>query len=171
MSAALKQKLAEEMARRLKWHHRFYDLADLVASWSKDPSTKVGCVIIDTDTRAVLSVGYNGFPRGVVDRPEWYEDRAYKYPTVVHAEVNAILSSMADLTGATLYCNMGIPCPDCAGPIIQAGVKAVVFPPAPESGHKAKIMMRDGLDMGELSAQMFEDAGVEMLDYPREINL
>ena len=170
MSAALKQKVAEEMVRRLKWHHRFYDLADLVASWSKDPSTKVGAVIIDTDTRAVLSVGYNGFPRGVVDRPEWYEDRAYKYPTVVHAEVNAILSSMADLTGATLYCNIGIPCPDCAGPIIQAGIKAVVYPP--RSGeHKARCMTKDGLDLGELSEQMFEDADVEMLEYPREIKL
>ena len=170
MSAALKQKVAEEMVRRLKWHHRFYDLADLVASWSKDPSTQVGCVIIDTDTRAVLSVGYNGFPRGVVDRPEWYEDRAYKYPTVVHAEVNAILSSMADLTGATLYCNIGIPCPDCAGPIIQAGIKAVVYPPA-NGEHKARCMTKDGLDLGELSVQMFEDADVEMLEYPREIKL
>ena len=170
MSAALKQKVAEEMVRRLKWHHRFYDLADLVASWSKDPSTKVGAVIIDTDTRAVLGLGYNGFPRGVKDRPEWYEDRAYKYPVVVHAEVNAITSSFADLTGATLYCNIGIPCPDCAGVIIQAGIKAVVYPPS-KGTHQARCMMDGDLDLGELSEQMFEDAEVEMLDYPREIVL
>lgn len=171
MSAALKKKLNEVLARNLKWHHRFFDLARLVGSWSKDPSTKVGSVIVDTDTRAVLSVGYNGFPRGVVDRVEWYEDRAYKYPTVVHAEVNAILSSMADLTGATLYCDKGIPCPDCAGPIIQAGIKKVVFPPTPEAGHDAKMMVRDGLDLGELSAQMFEDAEVEMVEVEPEIKL
>lgn len=166
-SAALKRKMAEVMNRRLKWHHRFYALADLVSTWSKDPSTQVGSVIIDTDTRAVLSLGYNGFPRGVEDRPEWYEDRAYKYPVVVHAEANAITSSMADLTGATLYCTHR-PCPGCAGLIIQSGITTVVCPPVDGS---VKLMSEGPIDLGELSEQMFEDAGVEMLEYPREIEL
>lgn len=157
MSQELRKKLRHELMRRAKWHKRFLDMADTIASWSKDPSTKVGCVVVETDTRQILTMGYNGFPRGVKDRPEWYEDREYKYPVVVHAEVNAIVSSAADLTGATLYCNVGLPCPDCAGPIIQSGIKRVVCP----TGRRTKL---NTSFFNELTLQMFEDAEVELIE-------
>jgi dCMP deaminase len=49
------------------WARKFFDLAQHISGWSKDRSTKVGAVIFNPDTHAILSVGYNGFPRGVRD--------------------------------------------------------------------------------------------------------
>lgn len=64
-----------------KWDGRFLDLAVLVGEWSKDPSTKVGAVLVRPD-RTIAAVGFNGFPRGVLDHPERYEDRPTKYEMV-----------------------------------------------------------------------------------------
>lgn len=108
------------------WDARFMELAALVGSWSKDPSTKVGAVIVRPD-RTIVSAGYNGFPRGVPDRPEDYANRGVKYPRVVHAEVNAIVTSHGQTTGCTIYTTM-MPCPQCAALIIQAGLVRVVAP-------------------------------------------
>ena len=49
-----------------KWDRRFLALAEHVADWSKDPSTKTGAVIVRPD-RTIASMGYNGFPRGMAD--------------------------------------------------------------------------------------------------------
>lgn len=46
------------------WDEYFIRMAMFVAQKSKDDSTQVGCVIVSTDN-TVLSMGYNGFPRGV----------------------------------------------------------------------------------------------------------
>ena len=50
-----------------KWDMRFLELAALVATWSKDPSTQVGAVIVDSAKR-IVSVGFNGAPRGVQEQ-------------------------------------------------------------------------------------------------------
>ncbi len=65
------------------WNKRFLDLAEHVASWSKDPSTKVGAVVVDEKKR-VVSLGYNGFPRGVLDIDSRYNDRDTKHLFVAH---------------------------------------------------------------------------------------
>lgn len=106
-----------------KWHERFFNLADLVASWSKDPSTKVGAVIIRPD-RTIASVGYNGFPRQVDDT---YGTRENKLLRTVHAEANAIVSAREPLHGYTLYVTPLHPCANCAGLIIQAGIMEVHY--------------------------------------------
>jgi dCMP deaminase len=111
------------------WELRMLKLARHIASWSKDPSTQVGAVITDAAHR-ILSVGYNGFPRGVPD--ENLDDRDHKYAQIVHAEMNAILFAGVPLKGATLYVWPMPPCSRCAGPIIQSGIGRVVSPPAPE---------------------------------------
>lgn len=112
-----------------KWDKRFLDMADTVAAWSKDPSRKIGAVAID-DKRHVLSVGFNGFPRGIDDSEERYNDRERKYALVVHAEMNVIYNatySGVSLDGATLYVT-GLPvCSECAKGIIQVGIKRVVM--------------------------------------------
>lgn len=107
-----------------KWHKRFLELAAHVAQWSKDPSTKVGCVLVD-DERRIVGMGYNGFPRGVQDTPDRYADRAIKYPMVVHAEANAVLNATSSTRGTVAYVTHH-PCADCMGLLIQAGVRAVV---------------------------------------------
>ncbi len=121
-----------------KWDRRFMELALQIATWSKDPSTKVGCVIIEPKTRTILATGYNGFPRGVADTKERLEDRTFKLMTTVHAEANAIYSAARfgmKLDGAWLYTTF-MPCnsdehhgfPSCTSGIIQTGIRRVIVP-------------------------------------------
>lgn len=118
------------MTREEKWDRRFLSLAELIAQWSKDPSTKIGAVIVRPDTRVVVGMGYNGFPRGVEDSPERYADRDLKLSLVVHAEVNAILNATTPLGGCTMYVypTLMIPnvCPDCAKHVVQVGITTLV---------------------------------------------
>src|SRR5215469_9249484 len=112
-----------------RWHRRFLDLARLVSSWSKDPSTKCGAVIVRPD-RTIASLGYNGFPRGCRDDQELYDDRPLKYERVVHAEMNAILSAAESLRGYTIYIwppSEAPTCNRCAAAVIQAGIRTVVW--------------------------------------------
>lgn len=106
-----------------KWDYRFLEMAALTASFSKDPSTKVGAVVVRPDL-TVSGVGFNGFPRGMVDNEELYNDRETKYARTIHAEVNAILNS-PETQDCTLYCTHP-PCTSCALIIIQAGISRVV---------------------------------------------
>ena len=116
------------MNKDLKWKMRYIQLATDVSSWSKDPSAKVGAVIVGSKGQ-VLSQGYNGFPRGVNDHAERYNDRKEKHKYVVHAEMNAIYNASytgVSLDGATIYV-YGLPvCNECAKGIIQVGIKSVV---------------------------------------------
>jgi dCMP deaminase len=114
-----------------KWDIRILKLAREIASWSKDPSTQVGAVIVDAKHR-IIGTGYNGFPRGVHDLPERYADRPTKYKMVVHAEVNAVVNSVGSTQGATIYVWPGFAepnvCNECAKVLIQAGIAHVVGP-------------------------------------------
>lgn len=108
-----------------KWDKRYLELAKLVSSWSKDPSTKVGAVIVDPNNK-IISVGFNGLPQYVPDDPEILNDRDRKYQHIIHAEMNAILTAQRDLTGYTIYTYPFAPCPQCASAIIQTGIIRVV---------------------------------------------
>ncbi|QIG77267.1 deoxycytidylate deaminase protein [Rhizobium phage RHph_TM39] len=77
----------------LKWRKRFLRLAREVASWSKDPSTKVGCVVVDPKTKKIISLSYNGFPRNHPDDEELYKDRQYKLDNIIHAEMNSVIGN------------------------------------------------------------------------------
>lgn len=106
-------------------------MAMLVASWSKDPSTKVGAVIVRPNN-TVASVGYNGFPRGVSDSPERLADREEKLALTIHAELNAILNAGESLEGYRIYITHP-PCVSCAIHIKQAGIEEVIYKkPTPE---------------------------------------
>ena len=133
------------------WDDRFLKLAQHIAQWSKDPSTKVGAVIVRPN-RTIASVGYNGFPRGVND-DERLNDRPYKYAMTVHAEANAILSANERLDGCTLYVTPLSPCSSCASILIQSGIKRVVayMPHQPE--HWA--------DSFAIARTMLDEAGIE----------
>ena len=106
-----------------KWDVRFLNLAKHVSTWSKDPSTKVGAVIVDIYKR-VVSVGFNGYPRGIPDNG--LENREEKYAKVLHAEINAILFSQRSLEGCTIYVYPMAPCSQCASTIVQSGITRVV---------------------------------------------
>jgi dCMP deaminase len=135
-----------------KWDLRFLGLAKHISTWSKDPSTKTGAVIVDLDRR-VKSVGYNGFAKGVNDTPERLNNRELKYKLVVHCERNAILFADS-VKGCTLYTWPFCSCSVCASMVIQAGIKRCVAPPIPDS-----LKGRWGEDV-LLTEQIFKEAGV-----------
>jgi dCMP deaminase len=110
-----------------KWDLRFLSLAKLVSTWSKDPSTKVGAVIVRPD-HSIVSVGFNGFPRNMEDKPEWYLNREEKYSRIVHAEVNALIQAKTDVTSYTLYTYPFMCCDRCVVQMLQAGIGRFVFP-------------------------------------------
>lgn len=107
-----------------KWDRRYLSLAELVSGWSKDPSTKTGAVLVGMNNR-IVSVGYNGFPPGIADDAR-LNDRETKYKTIIHCEVNAVLSAGRPVRGATLYTVPFLSCPPCASIMIQAGIVRVV---------------------------------------------
>jgi dCMP deaminase len=108
-----------------RWHERFIKLAHEVAEWSKDPSTKVGCVLVKN--KRVISTGYNGFPKGISDSFDRLMDREQKYEMTVHAEINAITTAAlhgVSTEGSTAYITL-YPCSRCASVLINAGVQQV----------------------------------------------
>lgn len=113
-----------------KWKLRYLHLAKEVARWSKDPSRQIGAVAVGAKGQ-LLAQGYNGFPRGIADNPDRYDNRELKYRYVVHAEMNVIYNATYNgisLDGSTLFV-WGLPvCSECAKGIIQVGVKHVVMP-------------------------------------------
>jgi dCMP deaminase len=112
-----------------KWDERYMDIAKRIAAWSKDPSRKIGAVAVGSKGQ-ILSQGYNGFPRGILDSSERYNNRERKYQLVVHAEMNVIYNATfngVSLDGASMYV-YGLPvCSECAKGIIQVGVRRVVI--------------------------------------------
>jgi dCMP deaminase len=112
------------------WHNFFLRQAKLYATASKDPSTQVGAVIVDSKRRPV-GFGFNGFPQDMPDRPEWLNDRTQKYSRIIHAEVNALINSGGPIPeGSTLYTWPFMPCDRCAVMLVQAGIKRFVAPKA-----------------------------------------
>ena len=138
-----------------KWDDRYLQLAREVSTWSKDPSTQCGALLIG-DSGQVLSQGYNGFPRGMDDDPKLYNERDIKYTRIVHAEMNAIYNasrSGISLKGSTAYVH-GLPCcHECAKALIQVGVKRVVM------GKANNIRWNDSC--GD-AMDFFKEAGVEI---------
>ena len=147
----------------LNWDEYFMGLAHLSALRSKDPSTQVGAAIVDENHR-VVSVGYNGFPKGCDDEIfPWDREGDVlntKYAFVVHAELNAILSSKWPVNGCTIYVSL-FPCNECAKAIIQSGINRVVY----ESDKY------DGVDTNIASKRMLKAAGVELVKLENTIAL
>lgn len=141
----------------MSWADFYGGLARYVATKSKDPSTKVGAVIVRPD-KTVASIGFNGFPRGVDDRPERYADRDFKMAAIVHAEANAILNAREPLKGYHLYSTFH-PCARCASQIVQAGIEFVCVPAEP-------IPDRWRADM-EIAATILREGGVTVAEYGR----
>ena len=139
-----------------KWDARFLDLATHIAGWSKDPSTKVGCVVVGQD-REIRSTGFNGFPRSIDDNPERLADRAQKYPLICHAEENAIMHAARiglSLNDCKAYVTWP-PCTRCARSLIQAGVTEVIFPATCEVPDR-------WADDFEMSIGMMTEAGLNI---------
>ena len=133
------------------WDYRFLHLAQHISSWSKDPTTKVGAVIVDHKKR-VISLGYNGFPRGVIDYNDRYTNRDIKLSLVCHAERNALDNAPSNVEGFTMYSTL-YPCKECAKSIIQNGITRLCCP---------KPIFENNKYGWETSELMFFEAGVSV---------
>ncbi len=147
----------------LTWDEYFMGLAHLSALRSKDPNTQVGAAIVDEDHK-VVSVGYNGMPKGCSDDEfPWSRRGALlqtKYAFVVHAELNAILNSKQPVSGCTIYVSL-FPCNECAKAIIQSGIRRIVY----ESDKYADA------ETTQASKQMLRAAGVELYQLEHTVSL
>ncbi|MCD7737044.1 MAG: dCMP deaminase family protein [Lachnospiraceae bacterium] len=144
----------------ITWDEYFMAVAKLAGMRSKDPNSQVGTCIVSEDNK-ILSMGYNGFPKGCSDDEFPWEregDEAdTKYPYVVHSELNAILNYRGgSLEGAKLYVSL-FPCNECAKAIIQAGIKTVVYDDDKYEGSVSVL----------LSKRMMDAAGVRYYRYQR----
>ena len=138
-----------------KWKKRFLKLSKEISTWSKDPSTKVGALIISED-RNIISTGYNGFPRGIEDTEERLNNRELKYKFILHAEMNCILNALYNgrsVKDCILFVHGLPPCSECTKSIIQAGMKKVI------TDSKATDNWKESL---KLSLEMLKEANVEI---------
>ena len=132
------------MKQTWKWDERFLRIAYEVATWSKDPGTRVGSVLVQE--RRIIATGYNGFPAGISDTLERYSNRDTKLAFTVHAEVNAILNAAkngAETGMSTLYVTFP-PCVRCATSIIQAGITRLVCPDLEFSPERWRSSFEEG---------------------------
>ena len=141
----------------ITWDEYFMGIAQLAAERSKDPNTQVSACIVN-GAHKIVSVGYNGMPTGVDDADmPWEREGDYldtKYPYVCHAELNAILNSIADMHDCKLYVTL-FPCNECAKAVIQAGIKEIVYA-------DDKYADTDGT---KASKKLFDKCGVNYSQY------
>lgn len=138
----------------LWWDKYFLGMAKYVSTASKDPSTKVGAVVVQN--RKVVGTGYNGFPQGVNDDPERYLNRELKYALTVHAEINAILQAGHDCEYAHIYVSVPFCCSDCVKTIIQSGISRIVV-----YDNTDKELLKRWEESIKLSQLMMDEAGIE----------
>ena len=135
----------------IKWRNRMLEVAELVASWSKDGDRRVGAVITNCQYH-ILATGYNGYPSGLDDF-----DLNQKNMKTVHAELNAILKLQKPEAKMKMFVWGGFPCSQCAAAIIQRGITEVY---CPDIDHKSKWF-----DSMLLANMMFEEARVSVRTY------
>ncbi len=140
-----------------KWDIFYLKMAHQVSSMSKDPSTQTGAVIARPN-KSVVSVGFNGFPKNMPDKPEWYANREMKYSRIVHCEMNALLFCKEPVQGYTLYTWPFASCDRCCVAMLQAGIIRFVFPELPEH---LKERWQKPL---ELTKQYIGECGMEWLE-------
>ena len=155
-----------------KWNLHFLSIAEQCAQMSKDPSTKVGAVIVGPD-REIRSTGFNGFPRGIEDTEDRLNNRDMKLKLVVHAEMNAVFNAARSgiaLKGCTLYLAAtdstglvwgGPPCSRCSVEVIQTGINTIISYPkkaVPSRWHEDLV----------LSESLLNEAGVDYREVYRD---
>lgn len=141
------------------WNTRFISLAEIIGSWSKDPSKKIGAIVVDKDNR-IVSTGFNGFARGVADIKESLENKDVKRLLMLHAEENAILYAKQDLSGCRIYIAGLPPCVHCASMIIQSGIKEVYFKNL-DPNKKVSEFWQSNL---KLATEILTKAGVKIIE-------
>lgn len=149
--------LKEKQVKQKEWDLFFLGMAKYISTKSKDPSTKVGAVIVGPTNRFV-SCGWNGLPQKVPDKPEYLNNRDIKYKKIIHGEINAILFAKGHTEGCTLYTFPFLTCSPCSSIVIQSGIVRVVAPICNNERWQLDFV---------LARENYKDAGVicEEFDY------
>ncbi len=146
----------------ITWDEYFMGVSKLSGMRSKDPNTQVGACIVSEDNK-ILSMGYNGFPKGCSD-DDFPWDREgdpleTKYPYVTHSELNAILNYRGgSLEGAKIYVSL-FPCNECAKAIIQAGIKTIVYDDDKYAGNASTVASKRMLDAAGVRYYRYAPSG------------
>jgi len=157
------------MLNSFSWDQYFMTMAYLVSMKSKDPSTRIGAVIVGQDNE-IIATGYNGLPRGIEDLEDRYTDKEYKYLSINHAEENAILQC-ARLGVASKGCRIytpWIPCSRCAKSIIQAGIVEVIYDGNFPGNHDAN-QSEEWRHSVVISHEMLAEANVSVREFHGEL--
>lgn len=149
----------------LSWDQYFMGIALLSAKRSKDPHTRVGACIVDTDNK-ILSVGYNGMPCGCSDDEYPWDNTGEpldtKYVYVCHAELNALLNySGFRLKGARIYTTL-FPCNECTKALIQSGIKEVIYREDKYADTASVIAAKKMMKSAGIAHRKYNDSGKEM---------
>jgi len=141
------------------WNRTAFDLIDVISQRSDDPHTKIGAVIFD-DKNRIVSMGYNGFPVGVIHKDyRLSRDNGVKYNFMVHAEQNAInFAERSRLAGSVLFVSI-MPCARCAQDIIQTGIKKVVIDAKRQEQYENIVASRYFSDLTDV-LEMFNESRV-----------
>ena len=144
------------------WDEYFMGVALLSGERSKDPNSQVGACIVSEDNK-ILSIGYNGFPKGCSDDEiSWEREGSYaetKYPYVCHGELNAILNyTRTTLKNSRIYVAL-FPCNECAKAIIQSGIKEVIYKCDKYSETESVKVSKRLLDMGHVKYRQYIPTG------------
>ena len=142
---------------------KYFSLSKFMANtFSKDTSTKVGALFLSPNTLQILSLGYNGMPRGIDENISERWERPNKYLWVEHAERNAIYNS--SLNGVSLLDSICVvsmfPCVDCARAIIQSGCKMCI---TLDINEYEKETYERWKDIWKISIEMFNETGIKLL--------
>ena len=156
---------------QLDWDAYFLKMTEVVASKSKDRSSKVGCVIVGPE-KEIRSTGYNGFIRGANDNREDWHLRPLKYSVTIHAEANAVANaarSGISLNGCTAYISLP-PCSNCALLLAQSGIVEIriISPPWREyKGYNSRIEPWETQDKWkkefEISEEIFKEGNISVV--------
>lgn len=141
----------KKYSKNSSWSKVWMHIAEIIATRSKDPNTRVGCVLVSPDNRQI-HIGYNGFAAGIPE-PEERWKRPTKYEYVIHAEENAIINARCNLSGWTCYVTLK-PCEKCASKLVQSGIKRVIY--LDDNTKSANY---------KLSESILKEGGIELISY------
>ena len=149
------------------WDELFMRKVYEIASKSKDPRSKIGAVLVK-DNHAILE-GYNGFPKGVTDSKERYNDKETKYKYVVHAEANSVLiaAKFGIATDGCILYTQGIPCENCTKCIIQGGIKEIVIHQQWPNLYSSKMWT----ESIEISKIMLSESNISVKTLNKKLNI
>lgn len=105
----------------------YMDIARTIAERSHDAETKVGAVLVNNDSGAIVATGYNGFVRGADDE-KLPNTRPDKYEYILHAEQNLIANSARhgiSMDNCSLVCTLS-PCKLCMRMLLNCGITKVI---------------------------------------------